>query len=336
MRGYLVEKYTDMKGAYTPTRLIEEANKLGIDLRMIGISDLTLEGYKVFFKGEVLPSSDFVIHRIKMGELKDKVGELSTYSFNRTDLLKKYISKKEQLEVLKGYVKYPKTSYSRDYDEVVKEVGIPFVAKGLYGSQGSEVELIHNRDDFEVFLGRFKECLAQEYISNSCGRDARLMVIKGVVVAGMERSNAHDFRANFARGGSVRKIEIDEAMRDIARVVYELTGVAVFGLDLLYGQEGYLFCELNVTPGIEGMEKATGVNVAGLIMEMILEEVSNQVISNEKEVMDFIYESYIKAKPFMQHLALDKDKRHPELTAPIIKSLDKTENIMVTGSKGKG
>lgn len=336
MLGYLVEKYTDMKGAYTPSRLVEEAHKLGIDLKMIGISDLCVKDYKVYFKGEILPPCDFVIHRIKQGVLKDKVAELCTHSYNRTDLLKKYISKKEQLEVLDGFVAYPKTSFSLEFLTVKEEVGVPFVAKGLFGSQGSEVELIHNCEEFDAFIKQYPECLFQEYISNSCGRDARLMVIKGEVVAAMERTNASDFRANFARGGLVKSIEIDEAMRVIARIVYDRTGVAVFGLDLLYGDTGYLFCEMNVTPGIEGMEKSTGVNVAGLVMKMIQDELMDGHMHTEDDVLNFIYESYIKAKPYMNHLVLDKYRRHPELTSPLLKALDHGNNVMITGSKGKG
>jgi len=89
----------------------------------------------------------------------------------------------------------------------------------------------------------------------------------------MERRSANgEFRANFALGGTVSALIIDEEMRRIARTMYETTGLEVFGLDLLYGRDGYLFCELNVTPGLEGIEKATGINAAGAVMNHVLRQ----------------------------------------------------------------
>ena len=114
-----------------------------------------------------------------------------------------------------------------------------------------------------------KEWLYEEFITTSVGRDIRLYSIRGNVEAGMVRKSKGDFRANVALGGDVASYEITPEIRTIARDIYRQTGLDFIGIDLLFGESKPYFCEINVMPGIEGIEKASGINIGKRIMETI-------------------------------------------------------------------
>ena len=164
------------------------------------------------------------------------------------------------------------TSYT-DFEVVTAKLGLPFVAKGLESSQGAEVFLIENKEDFQVLCETYapdKEYLFEEYIAESYGRDIRFYSIRGEVIACMTREAVQGFKANVALGAGVREYPIDDNIRQAAKDIYEQTGLDFLGIDLLFGKDKPYFCEINVMPGIVGMERATGVNVAGAIIDTIL------------------------------------------------------------------
>ena len=110
--------------------------------------------------------------------------------------------------------------------------------------------------------------IAQEIASQIALRNCSKEV-EGKVVACMQRKSQGDFRANVALGASVEPFEITPQIRQIAKDIYNQTGLDFLGIDLLFGKDKPYFCEINVMPGIEGIETATGVNVAKRIMETI-------------------------------------------------------------------
>ena len=137
---------------------------------------------------------------------------------------------------------------------------------------GEEIALIESEADLQRLIDRYgpqKEWLFEEYIGSSYGRDIRFYSIRGEVVACMQRRSNGDFRANVALGASVEPYEITEEIRTIAKDIYEQTGLDFLGIDLLFGTDKPYFCEINVMPGIEGIEKASGKNVAERIIETI-------------------------------------------------------------------
>lgn len=276
MTGYIIEKYNKMTNAYTCNRLVEEAEKLGIDLKIIGIHDTIITEKIIYNKGEKLEKRDFVINRYKWGKEKDEINSLAEKSYNTLDAYNIYINKYEQVKRLKSeYFMVPKyvlgTSLS-DYEDIINILGTPFVAKGLESSMGEQISLIEKREDLEDLYKQYdmeKEWLFEEFITTSFGRDMRFYSIRGEVVACMQRKSQGDFRANVALGASVEPYEITEEIRQIAKDIYEQTGLDFLGIDLLFGEEKPYFCEINVMPGLEGIEKASGVNVAKKIMETI-------------------------------------------------------------------
>lgn len=277
--GYLVERYEDMGSAYTCRRFAEEAARRGMELTIVGAHDLSVSKDGVISHGQVLGRRDFCINRYKWGALKDTVNALADRSYNELSAFSRYINKFEQVKrihsdafripdyllVLSGY----------DFDSITERVGLPFVAKGLESSMGQEIFLVEKKEDWEKICSRYsseKEWLIEEYISTSYGRDMRMYTVRGEVIGVMERRSEGDFRANVALGAQVRQLEINDTFRKAARDIYDETHLDFLGIDLLYGSDIPWFCEINVMPGIEGMEKATGVNIAGSVTERIYQD----------------------------------------------------------------
>lgn len=275
MKGYIIEKYSNMGDSYTVSRLMEEALKFGIDLRVIGVNDCIIKDEKVFHKGFSLDRADFVINRFKWGIIKDYINRLAQKSYNDLKAFKKYINKFNQLD-LKGDFKFPKSLLSsplNSFDEIKKELGLPFVAKGLKSSQGAEIFLINSERDYLNLInqGQYRELLFQEYIETN-RMDLRFFSIKGEVTNGIRRISQGDFRCNYALGAKVEPIIPDENVKKIARDLYKQTGLYFIGIDLFEGSPYYL-CEINVMPGISGMEKANNINIARAILKNIVEDI---------------------------------------------------------------
>ncbi len=277
LTGYIIEKYSCMKGAYTCHRLLEEAVRRDISLKIVGAMDVTASAKELLHGGRELAPCDFVINRYKYGYIKDEIGALAKRTYNETDVFSKYINKYLQVKNLKsnGFFlpEYMLGTACTDYESLVKALGSPFVAKGLESAQGAEVFLIKNVSDFQELQSKHtaeKEYLFEEYIEESYGRDIRFYSIRGEVIACMTREAVEGFKANVALGAHVKAYPIDDNIRQTAKDIYAQTGLDFLGIDLLFGKEKPYFCEINVMPGIEGMERATGVNVAGAIMDTIL------------------------------------------------------------------
>ncbi len=276
LKGYLIEKYNVMSNAYTCNRLVEEAAARGVDLQIVGIHDTMVTPDSVINCGRVLEHRDFVINRYKWGELKDAINALATRSYNPLTAYNIYINKYKQVRNLHSDAflipKYILGTSLLPFTSIVEQLGLPFVGKGLESSMGEEIVCIWSREDYEklsVTYPTTKEWLFEEFISESYGRDMRFYSIRGEAVACMQRRSQGDFRANVALGASVEPFEITPAIRTIARDIYEQTGLDFLGIDLLFGKEKLYFCEINVMPGLEGIEKASDINVAGKIIETI-------------------------------------------------------------------
>ena len=276
IKGYLIEKYNVMSNAYTCNRLVAEAASLGVDLQIIGIHDTMITADGILNSGKLLEPRDFVIQRYKWGREKDAINTLASRSYNPLDAYNIYINKFEQVRRLHSEAfampRYLLGTSLLPFDAIAERLGLPFVGKGLESSMGEEIVCIQNQEDYEKLAVTYpvsKEWLFEEFISESYGRDMRFYSIRGEAVACMQRSSQGDFRANVALGASVEPFPITPAIRTIAKDIYEQTGLDFLGIDLLFGKEKPYFCEINVMPGLEGIEKASGVNVARKIIETI-------------------------------------------------------------------
>jgi RimK family alpha-L-glutamate ligase len=276
LSGYIIEKYNCMAGSYTCHRLVDEAKQLGVELKIIGVNDCFIADAGVVNRDYALQDVDFVINRYKWGRVKDVLNSLARKAYNGLTPFNVYVNKYEQIKHLRSdeffIPKYILGTSSLSYSDLASELRVPFVAKGLESSMGREVMLIRNDADFAL-LRQYpldKEWLFEEFIAESYGRDLRLFCIRGKAVACMMRQSDADFRANVALGADVKAVAIDSRLEQIARDVYEQTGLDFVGVDLLFGKQGYYLCEINVMPGLEGIEKASGVNIAKEILCMIV------------------------------------------------------------------
>lgn len=277
MNGYLIEKYSNMAGAYTSGRLMEEAKLRNIKLKMLGVEDTVIRDGILHCGLKELSKVDFIINRYKYGVRKDELNALANRSYNELAGLNRYINKASELMDMQGLdiclPKYIVAKWQFTYEELVSILGSPFVVKGLQGSQGNQVYLVKQPKDYIGLKHRYQEqeMLFEEFIRESYGHDVRFLMIAGQVTACMERISKEGFRSNFALGGTVKSYPIDDRIREIGAAVYAKTKLDIVGVDLLLGAEDYVFCEINVTPGIEGIELATQVNAAGQIMDYICE-----------------------------------------------------------------
>jgi ribosomal protein S6--L-glutamate ligase len=284
MKGYILERYDNMKNSYTCRRLMEEAGKRNMDLRTLGVHDSYLQisgdSSVLMHKGYEAEQVDFAFLRYKWGHLKEEAATLAKHCYNAPGPFSLYVNKYEQLKRLRStHFEVPASllvTAQFPYDTAEKLLGNPFVAKGLESSMGREIFLITGKpgwDQLRDEYGPEKEWILQQFIEDSFGKDMRIFSLRGEAVAAMERRSGSDFRANVALGAQTTPLEITEEIRLICKDLYHRTGLDFAGVDLLYGQEKPWLCEINVMPGIEGMEETTGVNIAGLMMDMVLGDV---------------------------------------------------------------
>ena len=277
--GYLIEKYNNMGSAYTCARLLEEAKVIGMSLDIVGIHDTIIRESVLENCGKILEPRDFVINRYKWGHIKDAINNLAQKSYNRIECYRPYIDKYVQLHNLASQhfdkPKYILGTAQSNFEQLVSLLGMPFIAKGLDSSMGREIRLIKNASELSSLAKEFspeKEFLFEEFITSSYGRDLRLFSIRGEAVACMIRESKTDFRANVALGANVKNYPINSELQSIATDIYEVTGLDVLGIDLLFGRESLFFCEINVMPGLEGIEYASGINIARLALRRIKED----------------------------------------------------------------
>lgn len=280
LKGYLIEKYNSMGGAYTCARLVEEARAADVALDIVGVHDSMIRGSNVENRGMILEPRDFVINRYKWGHLKDSINGLAIRSYNSLEGFNEYIDKYAQLSKLESthFIKpeYLLGTAQSDYDMLAAKLGPTFVAKGLRSSMGQEIRLIQSAADLHKLPSQLgspeKEVLFEEFISSSYGRDIRLFCVRGEAVACMTRESIGDFRANVALGANIKAYPMTQQLQSIAADIYGTTGLDVIGIDLLFGKDELYLCEINVMPGIEGIEHASGKNIAAIIMNLVKED----------------------------------------------------------------
>lgn len=270
--------------SYEIDRLVETAPRHGYHVEVVSPDDVELlvntDGEStVFIQGKRAELPDFVIPR--MGSLTDyfciailrHLKRLGVVCVNDASAVELAQDKLFQLQVLADAgVAVPKTLLFRfpvDPEVVDNNIGYPVVVKTLVGTQGSGVHLCKTRDELVDVL-QFVEAnnpsaqlILQQFLSESKGRDIRVFAVGGHVVAAMERIAAKGFKSNYSQGGRVERVEVGPRDRMAITEIMRILDMDVIGLDALYDDKrGYRVCEVNSSPGFEGLEEATGVDVA--------------------------------------------------------------------------
>lgn len=157
-------------------------------------------------------------------------------------------------------------------DAVENRLGYPMIVKECYGSRGAAVYLVNDRRELDEVWSKLKTTphLYQKFIEESRGRDLRVIVVGNEVLGGMMRKNDSDFRSNIAIGGKGYKYEPSEELKALSLKITSRLGLAYAGIDYLFGNDGWLLCEVNSNAFFEGFEKTTEVNVAAAYARYVM------------------------------------------------------------------
>ena len=274
---------------YSHRRLKEAAEERGHTLDIIN----TLRCYmniasrrpEVYYNGEKLPLYDAVIPRIGASvtfyglAVLRQFEMMGVYPLNESVGIGRSRDKLRSMQLLaRDGIGLPVTTFAHDpkqTEEVIRLAGgAPVVVKLLEGTQGIGVVLADTersaKSVIEAFRGADVNIMVQEFIKEAGGTDIRALVVGGKVVAAMKRTGAEgEFRSNLHRGGSAMSIKISPEERATAIRAAKSMGLNVCGVDLLRSNHGPVVMEVNSSPGLEGVENATGIDIAGKIIEFI-------------------------------------------------------------------
>ncbi len=237
------------------------------------------------YKHELLTDIDAVIPRIGASvtfygtAVVRQFEMMKVFTAVESQALMRSRDKLRSLQVLSraglGLPKTVFTNYSKNVSDVVQSVGgAPLVVKLLEGTQGLGVVLVETDNAaesvLEAFNGLKARVIVQEFIKEARGADIRAFVIDGVVVGAMKRQGKPgEFRSNLHRGGSAEIIKLSEDEENAALKAAKVMGLGVAGVDMLQSERGPLILEVNSSPGLEGIEAATGVDIAKKIIHYV-------------------------------------------------------------------
>lgn len=274
---------------YSTQRLIEAAEKRKHNVQVIDPlkCDLIIEkrSPNVYYKGEYIQETDAIIPRIGASvtfygtAVVRQFEMMGAFSTIDSEALVRSRDKLRSLQVLtRAKIGLPKTvftNYSRDVEGVIQHVGgTPLVIKLLEGTQGLGVVLAETKNAaksvIEAFNGLQARVIVQEFIKEAKGADIRVFVVDGHVVGAMKRQGKEgEFRSNLHQGGSAEVIELSDEEEIAAIKAAKAMRLGVAGVDLLQSSRGPLILEVNSSPGLEGIEKATGKDIARKIIQYI-------------------------------------------------------------------
>jgi ribosomal protein S6--L-glutamate ligase len=291
MRVYILSRDAKL---YSTRRLVEAAQLRDWDVRVIDYLKCSIEIMKdhlqVIYDGEVLPAPDAIIPRI--GASKTFYGTAMVRHFEMMDTfsvagnlaIARSRDKLRSLQILSKHgVDMPKTVFASNKssakDVIALSGGAPLVLKILEGTQGVGVVLVDSekaaKSVLDAFYGMDVNLLVQEYIEEAGGADIRVLIVGGEVVGSMKRQGAEgDFRSNLHQGGSATAYKLNRKEKMTALAAAKAMGLGVCGVDMIPSARGPLVMEVNSSPGLEGIEKSTGIDIAGKIMDYIAKHVT--------------------------------------------------------------
>ncbi|SFB79060.1 30S ribosomal protein S6--L-glutamate ligase [Zunongwangia sp. SCSIO 43204] len=274
---------------YSTKRLVEAAMKRKHTVEVVDPlkCDIVIErrNPNIYFKGKYIKDVDAIIPRIGSSvtfygtAVVRQFEMMGAFTTTDSEALVRSRDKLRSLQVLsRAKIGLPKTvftNYSRDVSGVISQVGgPPLVIKLLEGTQGVGVVLAETKNAaesvIEAFNGLQARVIVQEFIKEAKGADIRAFVVDGHVVGAMKRQGKDgEFRSNLHRGGSAESIELSDEEEIAAVKATKAMGLGVAGVDMLQSSRGPLILEVNSSPGLEGIEKATGKDIAKTIIRYI-------------------------------------------------------------------
>ncbi len=291
MRGWMIFKRMEDPEPYEIRRFREVAEERGIELRIISPEQFDLivtrdDRKSILIDGAYEPLPQFLLPRMGAGTTYFALAvirhleRLGVHTFNSSQSIEVVKDKLYTQQILaESDLPVPKTmlvKYPVNVELVDRQVGFPVVVKTISGSHGNGVFLCEKKANFKDLMELISatkpnvNIILQEFIARSCGRDIRVFVIGGRVVACMERmARDESFKANFSRGGEVRAYEINPEIEWLATESAEILNLDIAGIDLLFDGDHFKICEVNSSPEFQGIESCCGVSIPDEIYNFI-------------------------------------------------------------------
>lgn len=286
------------KKLYSTSRLVEEAKAKGWDVEVIDYLKCSMEIIKgdliINYGGKILVKPDAIIPRI--GASRTFYGTavvrhfemMGVFTITGSIPLTRSRDKLRSLQILsRKSVNIPKTVFASNKssakDVIALSGGTPLILKILEGTQGVGVVLVDSekaaKSVLDAFYGMDVNILVQEYIEEANGADIRVFIVGDKIVGAMRRqSKEGEFRSNLHQGGSATVHKLTKEEKATALAAAKAMGLGVCGVDMISSKRGPLVLEVNSSPGLEGIENSTSINIAGKIMDYI----ESTVIRNSK------------------------------------------------------
>lgn len=291
MRVYILSRN---KALYSTKRLFEEAEAKGWEVKVIDYLRCSIEivkgELKVNYQGKELPTPDAIIPRI--GASRTFYGAAMVRHFEMMDVfstsgnlaITRSRDKLRSLQILSKHgIDMPRTVFasnrSSSKDVIELSGGTPLVLKILEGTQGVGVVLVDTekaaKSVLDAFYGMDVNLLVQEYIEEAGGADIRVFIVGGKIIGAMKRQGVEgDFRSNLHQGGQAIAHKLTAKEKTTALAAAKAMGLGICGVDMIPSSRGSLVMEVNSSPGLEGIEKSTKINIAKKIMDYIEKNVA--------------------------------------------------------------
>lgn len=277
------------KKLFSTRRLVEAAKLRGHEVQVLNhlhcYMDIASHRPGVYYASQKLEGFDAVIPRIGASvtaygtAVLRQFEMMGVYPLNESVAITRSRDKLRSLQILaRAGIGLPLTGFASSPDDTAHLIelvgGVPLVVKLLESTQGKGVILAETHNAAESLIGAFRDLnvnfLVQEFIKEAKGSDLRCFVIGEKVVAAMMRTAKEgEFRSNLHRGGTARLIRLTPEERSTAVRAARKMGLNVSGVDLLRSNHGPVVLEVNSSPGLEGIEKATGKDIAGMIVQFV-------------------------------------------------------------------
>lgn len=278
---------------YSTQRLVEACKQRNHSVKVLNTLkfaiDLETESPDLFYRQKPLSEYDAVLPRIGASityfgtAIVRQFQQMDVFSANSADGILNSRDKLRSLQILSKYnIGIPATTFVKDKKDVLPAIervgGAPVVIKLLEGTQGIGVLLAHTTEVatsiIELLQSQRQNVLIQKFVAESKGKDIRAIVVGDEVVASMRRvAQGQEFRSNVHRGGRTESVELDEAYKETAIRATKIMGLGIAGVDMLESKEGPQIMEINSSPGLEGIEGCTGIDVAGSFIDYIASRV---------------------------------------------------------------
>ena len=278
---------------YSTRRLREAAEQRGHRVKVLNTLkfaiDLDRGNPDLYYRQKHLSSYDAVLPRIGASityygtAVVRQFQEMDVFCANTAHGIANSRDKLRSLQILsRHHIGIPRTTFVRDKKDVLPAIervgGAPVIIKLIEGTQGIGVLLAESvkqaESIIELLQSQKQNVLIQKFVAESKGRDIRAFVVGDQVVAGMRRvAQGQEFRSNVHRGGISEPVELDEQYRETAVRCAQILGLRVAGVDMLEGKDGPQVMEVNSSPGLEGIESCTELDIAGAVIDYIAAQV---------------------------------------------------------------